>query len=297
MFEGVSCQGCVVYLDVYLEVFLQAVCLQETDNRFSVHIILMLGRFHRFRLDQERTGEAFGTGIVTSHGQHLSEVLFFTFLVCVKDAHVTFTATPEHIVGTTQLNGSVNCIFDLNASAGYNVKFRVGSSTVHVACVTEYVGCPPQQLDAGFSLFLLGISHDFLQVSLIFFDGIGLFAQVDVVEAVVLDTQLLHEFKTGIHLVLGSLNLVGVTVPGELLRTTTELVTTFSAQGVPPCHCKLQPVFHLLTHDYLFSIIIVVSHRVLTIFSFEFDFSYSRKILFCCHKSFVFKGQLICCVL
>jgi energy-coupling factor transporter transmembrane protein EcfT len=50
------------------------------------------------------------------------------------------------------------------------------------------------------------------------------------VETEVFDTHLLHELETGIHLVLGCLHLVGITIPRELFRTATKLVTTLLRQ-------------------------------------------------------------------
>ena len=154
--------------------------------------------------------------------------------------------------------------------------------------MAEYVGSTPQQFDAGFCLFLLGIRYDFLQVGFVFFNGLGFFAEVYIVEAVVFDTHFLHEFKAGVHFVLGSLNLVSLTVPGEFLCSATELVTTFCAKSVPPCHGELQPFAHFLTHDYFIGIVITECHRVLALFTFEFNLSYSGKILFCCHKNLMF---------
>ena len=128
--------------------------------------------------------------------------------------------------------------------------------------MTKYIGGTPQQLDACFSLLLLQISHDFLQVGFVLFDSFGFCTQVYIVETIVSDTDFLHEFKTGIHLVLSSLNLVSRFVPWELLGTDTKLVTTFSAQCVPPSHRKLQPFSHGLTHDYLICIVVTESQRI-----------------------------------
>ena len=103
-------------------------------------------------------------------------------------------------------------------------------------------------------------------------------------EAIVFDTHLLHELEAGIHLVLGSLYGISIAVPRELLRSATELVATFCTECVPPSHRELQTVLHLLAHDHLFGIVITECHRVLTFFTFKFNLSYTRKILFCCHN-------------
>ena len=150
--------------------------------------------------------------------------------------------------------------------------------------MTKYVSSTPQQLDTSFSLFFFCISYDSFQVSFVFFDACTFRNQVYIVEAIVFDTHLLHEFETCIQFIFSCLQSVRVTIPRELFRSATELVTTFCAESVPPSHSKLQPIFHLLTHDYLLSIVVTICHRVHTLFTFEFNLSYSGKILFCCHN-------------
>ena len=279
-----ACQCGVVHFDVHFEVFVQTVGFQEADNRFRVCVILMLGRFHRFRLNQERTFEAACTGIVACNGQHLCKVFFFTLLVGIQQRHIAFASTPEHVVRTAQFDCCVNGILDLNGSAGHNVKVGIGGGTVHVTCMTEYVGSTPQQFDTCFLLLLLGVCNDGFQVCFVLFDCIGLVAKVNIVEAVIFDAHFLHELETSIHFILGSLQFIGITVPGEVFRSAAELVATLCTECMPPCHRELQPIFHLLAHDYFFRIVVAECHRILTFFAFEFDFSYSGKILFCCHN-------------
>ena len=284
VFERVPGQCGMVHLDVHLEVLLQAVCTQETDNRFRVHIVLVLGRLHRFRLDEERAFEAFGAGVVAGGLQHLCQMFLFTLHVGVQQAHVAFASAPEHVVASTQFDGGVDGILDLYGCACHHVEIRVGGRTVHIAFVSEYIGRTPKVLDArGLHLFL-DISHDGLHVGFIFLDGIAFGDEVHVVEAEIFDTQFLHDFKTGVSLLFGNGQGIGALVPGERLRAAAELVAAFCAKGVPPSHGKFQPVFHLLTHDDLFGIIIAVCQWVFALFSFEFNLSDTRKILFLCHN-------------
>ena len=153
--------------------------------------------------------------------------------------------------------------------------------------MTEYVSSTPQQFDTSFSLFLFQVSYYFFQVSFVFFDSSSFVAQVYIVEAVVFDTDFLHEFKTCIYFIFCSLYFVRISFPWEALCSATELVATFSAQCVPPCHSEFQPFFHRFAQDDFFCIIITESHRVFTFYTFKFDFSNTRKVLFCCHNIFV----------
>ena len=239
VFECMSSQSRVVHLDVHFEILVQPVCLQEADDGLRVHVILMLGGLHRLRLHKEGTLKATGTGIVAGHAQHRGQVFLLAFLVGVEQAHVALAATPEDVVRSAQLDGGVDGILDLHGGTGYDVEVGVRGSAVHIALVAEDIGRTPQQFDTRLLLFLFQVGYDFLQIGFVFLDGVGLGTEVHVVEAVVLDTHLLHEFKTGVHLVLGSLHGIGRVVPRESLRTAAELVATFGAQRVPPGHGEL----------------------------------------------------------
>ena len=144
MLESVTCQSCVIHLDIYFEILIQTMSFQEADYSFRIYVILMFSRFHRFRFDQESTFETTGTGIVTSNRQHLCKVFFFTFLICVQKRHIAFTTTPKHIILSAKFNRCINRIFDLNSSTSYYIEVRIGSCTVHIAGVTEYISSTPQ---------------------------------------------------------------------------------------------------------------------------------------------------------
>ena len=51
---------------------------------------------------------------------------------------------------------------------------------------------------------------------------------------VIFDAHFLHELETSIHFVLGSLQFIGISVPGEMLRSTAELVATLCTECMPP---------------------------------------------------------------
>ena len=51
-------------------------------------------------------------------------MLFFTLLICVKKAHITFTSTPEYIVCTAQLDSCVDSVLYLYDSTSNNVEIR-----------------------------------------------------------------------------------------------------------------------------------------------------------------------------
>ena len=114
-------------------------------------------------------------------------------------------------------------------------------------------------------------------LAFVFFDAVSFFDKVYIVEAVEFDAHFLHDFKAGIHFVFGTFQGGGSFVPGEFLRSAAELVASFGTEGVPPSHREAQPIFHFFAVDDFLGVVVTESHRVFTLFSFKFDFSYLRK--------------------
>ena len=282
MLEGVASQRSVVHLDVHLEVLVKSVSAEEAAYGLGVHVVLVLGRLHGLRLDEECALESLAASIVAGHSQHRSHMFLLTLLIGVEQAHVALTSAPEHIVLTAELNGSVDGILYLNDSAGYDVEVGVSRSTVHIALVAEDISRSPEILDVGVLLHLLqSVVGDCLHASLILLNGGSLLNEVYIVEAEVLDTQLIHNLETSVHLVLSALNGVICLVPLVAAGLSAKRISTGLSKYVPPSHSELQPVLHLLSHHDLFGLVIVESHYILTVLSLERNFTGKRKILFC----------------
>ena len=142
-------------------------------------------------------------------------MLLLTLHVGVEEAHVALAAAPEDVALAAELDGGVHGVLDLDHGAGCDVEIRVGGGAVHVALVTEDVGGAPKELDAGLGLLLLEVSDDLLEIGLILLDGGGLVDEVYIVEAIVSDTELLHDLETGVDFLLGLCNGIRSFVPGE----------------------------------------------------------------------------------
>src|SRR5690606_11908443 len=119
------------YVD--LKVIQQIVLSQKTDNRSRVEVVLVLSRLCRLRLNKECAFEALLSGIVFCSVQETSKMLLLTLHVCVQQAHVAFSSTPEHIVLTVQCNGSVQSVLYLCGTMCQHVEVRICSGSVHVA--------------------------------------------------------------------------------------------------------------------------------------------------------------------
>ena len=165
----------------------------------------MLRGLHGLGLDEECALEAVTAGIVARHRQHRSHVFLLALHIGIQQTHISLASTPEDIAGAAQLNGGIDGVLDLHNGTCHDVEVRVRTGTVHVTLVAKNIGGPPEQLDAGLCLFLLQVGHDLLEVVLVFLDARNLGHEIYVVEAIVLNAQLLHEFKACIGLVLGSL--------------------------------------------------------------------------------------------
>ena len=163
-----------------------------------------------------------------------------------------------------------------------DIEVGVGAGAVHVTLVAEHIGRAPEQLDTGLGLLLLEVGDDLLEIRLILLDGRRLIHQVHIVEAVITYAQLLHDLKTGVHLVLGPLDGGRTLVPGEMLGAGAELVAALGAERVPPGHGELEPVFHLAAGDDALGLIVVERKRILGLLPFKRDLSKSGEILFHC---------------
>ena len=196
----------------------------------------MLHRLHRLGFDEEVSLETFCPGVVAGLCEHGSQMGLFPFHVSVQERHVAFASAPEDIVFSSEFYSGIDGVLDLEHGSGCSREVRVCSRTVHVSWMAEYVGCPPQKLDAGLCLFLFGVSHYVLHVFLVLFRSLAFLYEVDIVEAIVFETYFLHDFETGIHLCLGPFQSRSAFIPREFLRSCPELVRAVSPQSMPPCH-------------------------------------------------------------
>ena len=212
-------------------------------------------------------------------------MLLFALHIGIQQRHISLAAAPEDVILAAQLDRGVDSVLDLQHGAGRRIEVGIGRRTVHVAGMPENIGRAPKQLDSGFGLLPLGIGDDLLEIRLIFPGSRGFVHQIDIVEAVILDTYFLHELETGVHLGFGPLEGIRRLVPRKRFRAAAELVAAFGTERMPPCHRELEPVLHLLAlHDPL-GIVVAECHRIPRLLALELDFSYRRKITLCYHVS------------
>ena len=104
----------------------------------------MLGRLHRFGLNKKGAFETIFSCIISGHGQETSKVLLLSLHVGIQQGHVALATTPEDVVFTAQLNGGIECVFDLRPSKCQHIKIGVGGGTIHVARIAKHIRRTPQ---------------------------------------------------------------------------------------------------------------------------------------------------------
>ena len=222
--KSVAGQGGVVYLYVHLEVLVKPVGAKETNHGFSIGVVLVLGRLHRLRLNEEGALEALRAGIVAGCAEHLCQMVLLPLHLGVEKAAVALAAAPENVIGAAQFYCGVDGVLYLYGCPCNYVKVRIGGCSVHVALVAEDIGRAPEQLYSGLFHLESYIVCNLLHAGLVFLYRSTLFNKVYIVEAKILYSKLLHDFKACIGLVLGTLQgsvglvpLVGTGLASELV--------------------------------------------------------------------------------
>ena len=273
MLEGVAGEGGMVDFDIDLEVLVEAVGAEETDDGLRIDVILVLCRLHGLGLDEECALEAMCAGVISGCSEHGGKVILLPLHLGVKDAVIAFAATPEHVRGATEFDGSVDRILDLDGCAGDYVEVGIGGGAVGVALVAEYIGRAPEVADAGLAHLLEKIVGDIFQAGLIFVNVIAVLYEVDVVEAEIADAEFLHDFESGIDLGAGAAIGAFAFVPLIGTGLAAEGISGCLAESMPPCHGEFEPVLHGFAHDDAFCVIIVECERILALSALETNLS------------------------
>ena len=146
--EVVARQRGVVDLDVDLDLVLEPVLLEEGEHRRDVVVVLVLGRLHRLRLDEQRALEADRVLVLDHHVQEAAELIELAFHVGVEQRVVALASAPEDVVGATETVGGRQAVRDLGGRVLEHRRVGVGGGAGHEPRVRERVGRAPQQLGA-----------------------------------------------------------------------------------------------------------------------------------------------------
>ncbi|KAJ8552584.1 hypothetical protein ON010_g9962 [Phytophthora cinnamomi] len=283
----------VVGLDVELEVVLQAVGVQEGDDRGGVVVVLVLHGLARLGLDEELEG---GAQLLLVGHHELEEgghVVQLHLHVGVEDALEALAAAPEDEVLAAQLERDLHGLLDARRRVREHLHVRVGAGAVHEAAVAEEVGGPPEALDARLVLLLEQVVRDVVQQALGLVERGALGDEVHVVERVVLDAELGEHLEGGVGLALGGLEQAlarrqrqrqrsGVQrlVPRAVrVRLAAERVAARVAERVPVADGEAAPLLHGLAQDHLGRVVLAVGERALGAGALERDLGHVGEVL------------------
>ena len=147
--EAVAGQRRVVGLDVDAILVLEPVADEEAVDGRHVVVVLVLGRLHRLRFDQELAAEPDAVLVLRDEVQEPGELGALALEVRVQERVVALAAAPQDVVLATEALGHLEHVLDLRRGVGEHLGVGVGGGAGLVARMGEQVGRPPQQPDAG----------------------------------------------------------------------------------------------------------------------------------------------------
>ena len=272
MLKGVARERGVVCLDIHLEVLVKSVLTQEADRGRRVKVVLVLHGLLGLGLDVEVTREADAAAVFNSHFHQGCDIFLLKLHVGVQQRFIAFTTAPEHVASAAELDGQLQSLLDLCRRKAVNVH-RVGAArAAHEAGVGEHICRTPQALDVGALHFFKDVIGDLVKATVGLLDVISLGYKVDVVEAEVLDAELLHKLKARIHLCLGVCHRAFFGVEALVGGVSAEHIGACGAKVVPPSHREGQMLAHLFAKDDSVSIIVAECKGIFAVLALKFDF-------------------------
>ena len=204
----------------------------------------MLGRLLRLRLDVEIAVEANASAVVHSQMHQARHVVKLKTHIGVEERFIALAAAPEDVALAAELNGCVDRSLDLCSSISKDVCGRRCARTVHEARMIEALCGTPQELLAGFLLLLFEVVYNDLQLLVGFAEAAVFRREIAVMEAVVVDGELLHDLECSVNL-----------CDCACLRIL--LTPALISHGVPPAQCELEVLTHRLAVDDLIRVVVL----------------------------------------
>ena len=258
MFKAVPGQDRVALFQVQLHLFFQAVFLQEAVTGCGVIIILVLGRFLRFRFHQDRTLEADPVLVLDHHVQEATHVVQLLRQVGVQQGFIALAPAPKDVVLPAHLVRGVHAAFHGGGGEGEDLGVGVGRGTRHPAAVAEHVGSAPEQLDAGLRLLFRHVIGDLVQRFQVVGEIAGFRADIGIVPAVERHAQRLEHLEGDIGLDAGGLHRI-LRVPGAFEGLPAKRIAAFPGEAVPPGHGKAQVIFHALAKNDFVLVVMAIA--------------------------------------
>ena len=278
MFNGVTRQSRVVGFDVHLDVVFQAVGAEEVDARGGVEVVLMLGRFLRFRFKVELTRESDFFGVIDSHVHKGCQMIQLALHVGVEPGHVSFSTAPEHVSFSAQLLGNFQSFFNLSGSVSEGIRMAGRRGAVHVSGIAKQVRGAPKELFAGARHFVFEDLDDFVQIGVGFLERVAFRSDVAIMEAEIRHLQFFQHFEEDGNAFLSVSDAIAAVVPRHVHRRGAERVRAVSSHAVPERGAEAQVIFHRLAFDEFVRIVIAERQIVVRVRTFVLNFLYVLKI-------------------
>ena len=198
----------VVRLDVQPVLVLEAVPDEEAVDGRRVVVVLVLGRLHRLRLDQQAALEADAVLVLGDEVEEPGQLVALALEVGVEQRVVALAAAPQDVVRAAETLGDLEHVLDLGRGVREDLGIGVRGRAALVARVGEQVGRAPQERRARPGLVAEGVVGQRVEVVAELGERRALGRDVAVVEAVVGRAQLLDELERDRHLLAGGLHRV-----------------------------------------------------------------------------------------
>ena len=266
----------MVCFNVHLEVLVKAILAEEAENSCSIEIILVLCRLLGLRLNVEIACVADRTGIVNGHSHKTSHIVLLKSHIGVEKSLIALTAAPENVALTAELYGCFNSLLDLSCSVSENISRGRCACAVHISGMIEALSCAPEKLLACFSLLLLEVINYLVELFIGLSKAAVLGRKVSVVEAVVINGELVHDLESCVCLCDSTL--FGICLaPGLIGSAAAEHICSVAAHGVPPGKSKLELLSHRLAVYYLIGIIVLECKGICAVLALVRDLTDCRE--------------------
>jgi hypothetical protein len=211
----------------------EVVLPEEIQAGGRVAVILVGAGFARLGLDVERSVKSNFLLMIDRHVQEGRQMIELTFHVGVDQGCISLPSSPEGISQATELVGAFDGLLHLGGSVGIDIELRRGGGSLGIAQVGKEAGRSPEQLLAGFLLFLAEVFHDLIQYLVTFGQIFQFRGNVAVMPAVVIDVDLVEKFEENIHPLEGIIDGVGSVIPRHEGGAGTEGIHEHIPHHVP----------------------------------------------------------------
>ncbi len=241
----------------------------------DVVVVLVLGRFERLGLDQDRALEADVVLVLDDHVEEPAELVDLARHVGVEQRLVALAPAPQHVVGAAEAMRGVHAVGDLRRGEREQLRIGVRRRAGLEAGVGEQVRRAPQQLHAGALLVLAGEVDHLVEVAARLGERRALGGDVAVVEAVERHAELRHELERGVHLRAGGDHRIDRRVqrrqPRPVERAGAEDVEAVPVERVPVAHGEAQVFGHRAAGHHAVGVVPAERQGIVRLAAFERD--------------------------